>query len=84
MREMVKLFNGKSIPRTDYEDALEYMCNSELWQVTKKLLKYYIMHQSNRLIGDALENLSNAIDIEFCYITLVQVDITEELKNIQY
>ena len=81
MYEMVKLFNGKSIPKTDYEDALLYMENSELWKASRVLLDYCVRHRSDVLASDALDAVAKAIDQKWDYMELVQVHITEVLKN---
>ena len=84
MCEMVKLFNGKSIPKSDYEDALLYMENSELWAASRILVNYCVNHRSDILACDALDAVYKAIDFKWDCMELVQVHITEELKNMKY
>jgi hypothetical protein len=81
---MVKLFNGKSIPKTDYEDALEYMENSELWKASRILLDYCVNHRGDILASDALDAVAKAIDEKRDYLELVSVHITENLKHMNY
>ena len=84
MTEMVKLFNGKSIPRTEYEDALEYMNDSKLWQAHRTLLEYCgepHRYPVNILADDALKAVTKAIDAERDYATLVEVHVTQSLKH---
>jgi hypothetical protein len=81
---MVKLFNGRSIPKTDYEDALLFMENSELWKASRILLDYYVEHRSDVLASDALDAVAKAIDEKWDYLELVSVHITENLKRMNY
>ena len=86
MTETVKLFNGKSIPRTEYEDALEYMNDSKLWQAYRTLLDYCGELHSwnvNKLADNVLRAITEAIDAERDYATLVEVHVTQTLKTIK-
>lgn len=84
MSETVKLFNGKTISRVDYEDALEYMNDSKLWQAHRTLLEFCgepHRYPVNVLADDALKAVTKAIGAERDYATLVEIHVTQSLKK---